>query len=139
MRRARLRHGSPPRRTRGPARRTRLRRRTPLARAPFAPASEAQRQTVAGRRCVVCGATPVDPAHLIARAQGGCDHPDCVVALCRIHHRAYDRGELALLGYLEPHRRRQIAHAVAHVGLVAALWRLTALRPERADSPLENT
>ncbi|MDP9346045.1 MAG: HNH endonuclease [Actinomycetota bacterium] len=130
MRRTRLRRGTPLRRTPGLRRRTVLRRSAPLARAPFSPASEAQRETVLGLRCVVCGATPVDPAHLIARAQGGCDHPDCVVALCRAHHRVYDRGELALLGYLEPRWRAQVAHAVAHVGLMAALWRLTALRPQ---------
>ena len=33
---------------------------------------------------------------------------------CRRCHRAYDRGELDLLPYLEPAWRAQLAHAVAH-------------------------
>jgi len=110
------------RRTGGPT------RRTPLLRAPVSRASDAQRAKVLGRRCLVCGARPVDPAHLVSRALGGCDQPDCVVALCRIHHRAFDRGALDLLPRLEPDHRRELAHAVEHLGLVGALRRVTGRR-----------
>jgi hypothetical protein len=47
---------------------------------------------------------------------GGCGHPLCVTALCRRCHRAYDRGELDLLPYLEPAWRAQLTPAVGHVG-----------------------
>jgi hypothetical protein len=109
-------------------RRAELRRRTPLARTPVSPASEAQRAKVAGQGCLVCGTRPVDPAHLAPRALGGCDHPDCVVPLCRAHHRTYDRGELDLLPRLEPARRAELAHALSHLGLLALLLRLTGKR-----------
>jgi hypothetical protein len=92
-------------------------------------ASPAQREKVAGQACVVCGRlTRIDPAHLIPRALGGCDEADCVVPLCREHHRAYDGGELDLLAHLEPFWREEIAHAVLHVGLLGALRRLTRRR-----------
>jgi hypothetical protein len=103
-----------------------LRRRTPLERRVLAPASATQRDAVRGARCIVCGArTAVDPAHLVPRAMGGCEHPLCVVALCRTHHRGYDRGRLDLVPYLEPRHRAQVAHAVMHLGLVGALRRLS--------------
>jgi predicted restriction endonuclease len=55
---------------------------------------------VAGVACVVCGDRgAIDPAHLVPRSLGGCDEAACVVALCRRHHRAYDRGQLDLLPY----------------------------------------
>jgi hypothetical protein len=67
----------------------------------------------------------IDPAHLIPKSLGGCGDPLCVVPLCRRPcHRAYDRGELDLLPHLEPAWRAQLAHAVGHVGLIAALWRI---------------
>jgi hypothetical protein len=92
-------------------------------------ATDAQRAAVAGRPCIVCGATHrVDPAHLIARAVGGCGDALCVVPLDRACHRAYDAGELDLLPYLEPGYRAQLAHAVGHVGLVGALRRITGRR-----------
>jgi hypothetical protein len=135
MRRSgRLRRGKGLRRT-GPLKRTtRFARRTPLSRAPFAPASAEQRRKIAGLRCVVCGAGGVDPAHLVARPLGGCDHPDCVVALCRVHHRLYDRGGLDLLPHLEPAWRAELAHALRHVGLLGLLRRVTGTRwtPEPA-------
>ena len=84
-------------------------------------ATDAQR-AVAGRPCIVCGATcRVDPAHIIPKSLGGCGSASCVTALCRRCHRAYDAGELDLLPYLEPAWRAQVAHAVGHVGLVGAL------------------
>jgi hypothetical protein len=51
-----------------------------------------------------------------------------VVALCRAHHRAYDRGDVDLLPHLEPGYRREVAHAVMHLGLIGALRRLTGRR-----------
>jgi hypothetical protein len=59
------------------------------------------------------------------RSLGGCDEPDCVVPLDRRCHRAYDRGELDLLPYLEPCFRAELAHALLHVGLLRLLRRLT--------------
>jgi hypothetical protein len=88
-------------------------------------ASDAQREKIIGRWCVVCQQTKgITPAHLAPRAQGGCDEPDCVVPLCWMHHRAYDRGELELLPYLEPMWRAEVAHAVMHLGLIGAVRRL---------------
>jgi hypothetical protein len=89
----------------------------------------AQRDKVAGSACLVCGSVArIDPAHLIPRSLGGCDEPDCVVPLCRTHHRAYDTGELDLLPYLEPRWRGEVAHAVGHLGLVGACRRITGSR-----------
>lgn len=115
-RRARLRRTEPPA------------RRTPLHRTAYQGASEAQRAKVRGARCIVCGEGPVDPAHLVARARGGCDHSDCVVALCRRHHREFDRGALDLLPHLEPDHRAELAHAAGHLPLLALLLRLTGVR-----------
>ena len=76
-------------------------------------------------RCAACGGTErVDPAHLVARSQGGCDHPDCVVPLCRACHRAFDDGALELLPYLEPRYRRELAHGLRHLSLVDLVRRL---------------
>ena len=124
LRRRPLRPGTKPLR-----RGTALTRRTRLDRGTVAPASRAQRDAVRGARCVVCG-TPetIDPAHLVPRAMGGCDHVLCVVALCRAHHRGYDRGRLDLVPYLEPRHRPQAAHAVEHLGLVGAVRRLSGRR-----------
>ncbi len=89
-------------------------------------ATESQRAAVAGRKCIACGTDRrIDPAHLIQRSLGGCGYALCVTALCRRWHRAYDRGELDLLPYLEPGWREQVAHAVGHVGLIAALRRIS--------------
>jgi hypothetical protein len=124
-RRAQLRARKQPRRTK------------PLKRSPAMAATERQRAAVASRACIVCGATkgPIDPAHLLPRSLGGCGDPACVVPLCRWHHRAYDRGELDLLPYLEPAWRGQLAHAVGHVGLIRALRRITG---RRAPGEVEN-
>jgi hypothetical protein len=107
-----------------------LRRTKPLKRSPAMAATEGQRAAVAGRACIVCGATkgPIDPSHLIPRSLGGCGDPTCVVPLCRWHHRAYDRGGLDLLPYLEPAWRAQLAHAVGHLGLIGALRRISGQR-----------
>ena len=103
-----------------------LQRNSSLHRTPSLAATDAQRVAVAVRCCIVCGTDRgIDPAHVIPRSLGGCGHPLCVVPLCRAHHRAYDRGELDLLSYLEPAWRAQLAHAVGHVGLIGALRRIT--------------
>ena len=132
MRRTPLRRGRGPRRRMALARRRTLRRTAPLARTSASPASAIQRAKVAGLRCLVCGAaTRIDPAHLVPRSLGGCDEADCVVPLCRTHHRAYDQGGLDLVAHLEPGWRREAAHAVGHLGLVGALRRLGRRRPRR--------
>ncbi len=90
-RRAMLRAGKP------------LRRTSPLQRTASMAATDAQRAAVAGRSCIVCGTDRrIDPEHLIPRSMGGCGDPLCVIPACRVHHRAYDRGELDLLPFLEP-------------------------------------
>jgi hypothetical protein len=105
---------------------TQLRRSAPLQRTASLAATERQRAAVAGRRCVVCGTNRrIDPSHLIPRSLGGCGDEACVVPVCRRHHRAYDRGELDLLPYLEPAWRAQLAHAVGHVGMIGALRRIS--------------
>jgi hypothetical protein len=67
------------------------------------------------------------PAHLV-RSSGGCDHPDCVVPLCRLHHRRYDRGRLDMLPYLEPRFRTELQHGLGHLGLLGLLRRVTSVR-----------
>ena len=106
-----------------------LRRNSSLQRTPSMAATDAQRAAVAGRRCVVCGTDQgIDPAHLIPRSLGGCGDALCVVPACRRCHRAYDRGGLDLLPYLEPVWRAQLAHAVGHAGLIGALRRISGGR-----------
>ena len=62
----------------------------------ISPASPGQRAKVKGRVCVNCAGGPCDPAHLASRAHGGCDHPDCVIPLCRRCHRDFDEGRVDL-------------------------------------------
>ena len=82
--------------------RKQLQRRAPLHQSPAMAATEAQRAAVAGRNCIVCGIDRrIDPTHVIPRSLGGCGDPLCVIPACRTHHRAYDRGDLDLLPYLE--------------------------------------
>jgi hypothetical protein len=103
----------------------------------ISPASKGQREKVRNALCVVCARdryeTPIHPAHLASRAQGGGDDPLDVVALCAEHHRAFDDGNLDLLPYLEPRHRDEVAQCVRHLGLIGALQRLTGERwaPER--------
>jgi hypothetical protein len=80
-------------------------------------ASDAQREKVSGVSCLVCGRAPVDPAHLVPQRFGGCPDADCVVPLCRAHHRLYDQARLALAPFLDEERHTdELAHARAHVG-----------------------
>ena len=140
MKRAPLRRSAPLHGGVQPVRRTPLSRRTPLrsgastrgakagSRSPLA-ASEAQREKIVGRWCVVCQQTRgITPTHLTPRALGGCDHPLCAVPMCWLHHRAYDTGRLELLPHLEPRWRAEVAHAVLHLGLIGAYRRLTNRR-----------
>lgn len=63
-----------------------------------------QRFKVKDEVCIVCGRGPeqekIDAAHLWDRSRGGCDDMDCVVPLCRRHHREYDEKKLDILGAL---------------------------------------
>jgi hypothetical protein len=79
-------------------------------------ASPAQRRKIAGHVCAVCHREPCDPAHLAPRALGrGCDHPDCVIGLCRAHHEQFDRGDLDLLPYLSGAGfEAELAHMQGH-------------------------
>lgn len=89
-------------------------------------ASTAQRSKVAGEPgCRFCRRTPVDPAHVVSRARGGCNEPECVIALCREHHRQYDEGWLDVLSLLS---KAEQAHAVNHIGIVAAYHQTTHQR-----------
>lgn len=93
--------------------------RAPVVPVPLVPASEAQRSKVAGMRCVVCERAPVHPAHLVPQRLGGCAHPDCVIPLCRTHHRLYDHGQLALRPHLGRGWRAERAHALLHASRAA--------------------
>jgi len=124
-------------------RRAKLRARKPLQRSsslqrtPSMVATDAQRAAVAGRSCIVCGTDRrIDPAHLIPRSMGGCGDPLCVIPACRVHHRAYDAGELDLLPHLDPAWRAQLAHAVGHVGLIGAMRRISGRREHETPGGL---
>jgi hypothetical protein len=95
---------------------TPLRRRTTLS-GRRVKASEAQRAKLAGALCLVCGRQPVDPAHLVPQRFGSCGDPDCVIPLCRAHHRLYDAARLALAPYLGTGEQfaAELAHALTHV------------------------
>jgi hypothetical protein len=97
-----------------------------MAPAACPPTSPEQRRKVAHLRCLVCGRVPVDPAHLVPRALGGCASADCVIPLCRGHHRLYDDGVQILAPFLRPELERELRHALTHVGcaeLEAAMTR----------------
>lgn len=97
-----------------------------MKRSPVGHASPAQRdKTKAERGCRFCLRTPVDPAHVVSRARGGCNDPECVIPLCREHHRQYDEGRLDVLPYLS---RAEQAHAANHLGLLSALIQTTNVR-----------
>lgn len=73
-------------------------------------------------RYEVSGLGPIDPAHIVSRAMGGCDHEDCIVPLPRFIHRLFDEGKFDLLPWLT---REEQAHAVSHLGILGALKRTT--------------
>lgn len=84
--------------------------------------SPAQRRKADEGSCRVCLQAPCDPAHIIDKSLGGCGHEDCVMPLCRAHHRDYDEGRLDVLPYLTLPEQ---AHAAGHIGLARAIWRTT--------------
>lgn len=102
-------------------------------------ASQAQRDKVEGLACIGCGreesdTLAIDPAHVWPRGKGGCDHPDCVIPLCRFVfdgsgcHRSFDNGELDLLPKLADSEAWQVeqahpilCHGVSVVELVRRL------------------
>lgn len=93
---------------------------------PISPASREQRAKITDVACIVCARSPCHPAHLVDRSLGGCDHPLCVIPLCPTCHRAYDdHRTLDLTPFLEPRFRDEVAHAVAHLGLLRALLRIS--------------
>ena len=98
-------------------------------RRPISAASTGQRLAVQGRACIVCARAEgsCDPAHVISRAalSEGQDDPKAVVPMCRPCHEKYDRGELSILEFLEPHRREILAYAVERYGLLRTLQRVT--------------
>jgi hypothetical protein len=57
----------------------------------------------------------VDPAHLVPQRLGGCAHPDCVIGLCRTHHRLFDCGRLRLEAFLGVEHAAELRHALNHV------------------------
>lgn len=89
----------------------------------ISPATPQQRARVKDRDCIVCGGTPVDPAHLLSRSvcPDGADDPRAVIALCRRHHREFDEGGLSVLEHLEPSQREELAFAVQRFGLISTL------------------
>lgn len=102
---------------------------TSTKRRPVSPASTEQRKVIHGRSCIVCGATPCHPAHLIDRGMcpEGADDRRAVIPLCPEHHREYDLHRLDVLPYLEPHLREELAFAVLRFGLISTLERVTGL------------
>ena len=98
------------------------------------PIAVASREQAAKRNAgvsIVSGASEgLDAAHLTPRPLGGCDDPLCVVPLTRAEHRAFDAGELDILGALVPHYTAEIAHALEHYrgDLPALLERLTGAK-----------
>lgn len=98
---------------------------------PVSPASPEQRARAKGAVCVNCGGSPCDPAHLTSRAQGGCDHPDCVIALCRGCHRRFDEGDLDLEAVLAlPEFAAERSHMASHGSFQACIRRLRGARSE---------
>ena len=104
------------------------------------PVSVASKEQAAKRNAgvsIVSGASEgLHAAHVCSRAMGGCDAPECVVALTAEEHRRYDNPgpherQLDLLPYLVAHQMHdELAHALMHYrcDLVALLERLTGSR-----------
>jgi hypothetical protein len=93
-------------------------------------ASPAQRRKVAGQVCAVCQQEPCDPAHLTPRGFRGCDDADCVIALCRLHHEAFDNSTLDLCPHLSGAGfERELAHMQGHYSdPLSVLVRLSGCR-----------
>jgi hypothetical protein len=91
----------------------------------ISPASAEQRAKTRDSHCVNCGGMGCDPAHLVSRAQGGCDSPHCVVALCRNCHRAFDGGGVDLEPVIAlPEFSEERAHMAGHMSFQRCIQRL---------------
>ncbi len=64
-------------------------------------------------------------------SSGGCDSPDCVIPLCRTHHRLYDDGQLRLDVHVGRGCRRERAHALTHVSAARSRRAMRGLGWER--------
>lgn len=112
-----------------------------LKRGPVSPASPEQRAKVTDRVCVFCAHGPCDPAHLVPRGLGGCDHEDCVIPLCRSCHDRLDgrapRGDLDLSPVLALREfAAERSHMASHWSLPVCMERLSGVRwiPVERDS-----
>jgi hypothetical protein len=96
----------------------------------ISPASPAQRAKVKAQVCAVCQAEHVDAAHLTPRGFRGCDSEDCVIGLCRAHHRAFDDGALDLLPFLSGGGfEAELAHMQGHYSdPLSVVFRLSGCR-----------
>lgn len=98
----------------------------------FTPASDEQRAKVSVHVCAVveCQRHDCDPAHLTPRSFRGCDHPACVIALCREHHRQFDDGRLDLLPHLAARGfEAELAHMQGHYSdPLSVIFRLSGMR-----------
>lgn len=99
-------------------------------RKPISPASSSQRAKVKAQVCAVCQAEHVDAAHLTPRSFRGCEHEDCVIGLCRVHHRAFDDGALDLLPFLSGGGfEAELAHMQGHYSdPLSVVFRLSGCR-----------
>lgn len=96
--------------------------------------TRAQRAKIIGHGCIVCQQTKgLTPTRLAPPGPGGCNDLDCVVPMCWPHRHLYELGQLDLLHHLEPRWRREIAHAVSHLGLITTYRHLTGGRLPAAD------
>lgn len=127
-------------------------RKPSLTRAGFTPASKEQREArdEVGY-CIACGRTkefdavPIDPAHLVSRAHGGCDSRFCTVPLCRFCHDRFDgrvsRPDLPPFDLLRvlvgdwDRWRHHVQHAMRHELPVPLLERLAGARTQWSDDP----
>jgi hypothetical protein len=93
-------------------------------------ASNKQRKKVRHSVCSVCFNGPgCDPAHLTARAQGGCEHEDCVIPLCRACHTMFDRGDLNLEPLIALRQfALERAHMAFHMSYRQCIQRLSGVR-----------
>ncbi|NCA17727.1 MAG: HNH endonuclease [Betaproteobacteria bacterium] len=91
-------------------------------------------------RCRICGQSPADAAHIIARSQvsaGPGEDPRNCLPLCRRHHTAYDLADpqtgrtIDLIPYLT---NEEQAYAVELIGIERAYRRLVGGRGERPCS-----
>lgn len=97
-------------------------------------ASVSQRAKVRDLDCLVCHQRPVDPAHLIPRSLGGCDHRECVIPLCRACHDAYDLGDLDISRFVWPAYDRECLHAITqHMGPFRFVKHVTGQRSADTD------